>query len=195
MVRWSSVVSSTDGFPIHSWFSADSTLQNTAWYPVTTPIRSLQSNFQDTFMDRFLTTSTLTVFNLPILLSGRIVQVAQTMPEEEVWVLADTANWYTLLSGKLTFRESLVLGTTSQANWPSHWNTKENQNEYMYCMMYSTVYWKSFPKFSFSILGDLTSGGIFWPKNFQCTILCLLHKKKFFTHLQVILCCNLLSKL
>ena len=127
MVRWSSVVSSTDGFPIHSWFSADSTLQNTAWYPVTTPIRSLQSNFQDTFMDRFLTTSTLTVFNLPILLSGRIVQVAQTMPEEEVWVLADTANWYTLLSGKLTFRESLVLGTTSQANWPSHWNTKENQ--------------------------------------------------------------------
>ena len=148
MVRWSSVVSSTDGFPIHSWFSADFTLQNTAWYPVTTPIRSLQSNFQDTFMDRFLTTSTLTVFNLPILRSRRIVQVAQTMPEEEVWVLADTANWYTLLSGKLTFRESLVLGTTSQANWPSHWNTKENQNEYMYCMMYSihTVYWKYIQK-------------------------------------------------
>ena len=127
MVRWSSVVSSTNGFPIHLWFSAFSTRQNTAWYPETTPIRSLQSNFQDTFMDRFLTTSTLTVFNLPILRSRRMVQVAQTMPEEEVWVLADTANWYTLLSGKLTFRESLVLGTTSQANWPSHWNTKENQ--------------------------------------------------------------------
>ena len=127
MVRWSSVVSSTDGFPMHSWFSADFTLQNTAWYPVTTPIRSLQSNFQDTFMDRILTTSTLTVFNLPILRSRRMVQVAQTMPEEEVWVLADTANWYTFWSGRLTFRESLVLGTTSQANWPSHWNTKEYQ--------------------------------------------------------------------
>ena len=127
MVSWCSVVSSENGFPMHSWFSWLSTGQYTAWYPVMSLNRSLQSNFQDTFISCFRTQFTLTVFNLLTLRPKRMVQVAQTMPELEVFVLADTANWCTLLSGRLTFRASWVLGTTSQTNWPSHWNTKENK--------------------------------------------------------------------